>query len=535
MKSSGRKLLAFSMAGAMLFSLSACKGGAKKQNIGAYVPNNDTQYTITTTQSTAWAVNSDGDLLKRWDDKFNVKITVINLDPKNATEQLNLKVASGDIPDVFSVNAVTLNNYQPQGALAEIPDDVMHKYLPNATKKLEEEYPGALKYGYFGSKRYGIVNSLQNSNFYRTPIIYNGVWMKKLGISKAPTTLSELEDMMYKFANNDPDGNGKKDTYGLSASAMQVVYGAYGTALTFSSGKMNGGIWLDKNGKAVYSSIQPEMKEALTILNKWYKDGVLDPQFITGENTGGESAITQAFINSRIGLTSQSAFKYWNPPLPGRGAGNDYKELAKTNTELADNLVFGLPVKGPDGKGGVIYQPDPLNNSYLVFGSQLAKQPDKMAKIMQIADYVNATFTDDAAWTNTYGIKGKDWDYNTDGTLKQITPSDQITPRGGFAALGFFSFANKDSFVIKPQTDWAVKNNFDKGGLKSILPSVVNIPSIAQYQASLQKLESTAFISIVTGDKPLSYFDTFVSEWKSQGGDQITKDVNAWYSSMNKK
>ncbi len=41
----------------------------------------------------------------------------------------------------------------------------------------------------------------------------------------------------------------------------------------------------------------------------------------------------------------------------------------------------------------------------------------------------------------------------------------------------------------------------------------------------LNELEKKAFISIVTGDEPLSYFDEFVREWMSEGGNNITQEV----------
>lgn len=43
---------------------------------------------------------------------------------------------------------------------------------------------------------------------------------------------------------------------------------------------------------------------------------------------------------------------------------------------------------------------------------------------------------------------------------------------------------------------------------------------------ALQKLESETFLNIIVGDTPVSSFDTFVAEWKRQGGDQITQEVN---------
>lgn len=46
-----------------------------------------------------------------------------------------------------------------------------------------------------------------------------------------------------------------------------------------------------------------------------------------------------------------------------------------------------------------------------------------------------------------------------------------------------------------------------------------------QTWANLTKLEQESFIKIVTGSEPLDYFDTFVSNWKKQGGDQIIQEI----------
>lgn len=41
-----------------------------------------------------------------------------------------------------------------------------------------------------------------------------------------------------------------------------------------------------------------------------------------------------------------------------------------------------------------------------------------------------------------------------------------------------------------------------------------------------------AYISIITGDKPVDSFDEFVSKWKSSGGDQLTKEANEWWDKV---
>ena len=43
--------------------------------------------------------------------------------------------------------------------------------------------------------------------------------------------------------------------------------------------------------------------------------------------------------------------------------------------------------------------------------------------------------------------------------------------------------------------------------------------------AELEELEKEAYLEIISGEKELDYFDTFVEEWMERGGAQITREV----------
>jgi putative aldouronate transport system substrate-binding protein len=52
--------------------------------------------------------------------------------------------------------------------------------------------------------------------------------------------------------------------------------------------------------------------------------------------------------------------------------------------------------------------------------------------------------------------------------------------------------------------------------------------SMAAYESTLKSLRDEVYTKIVMGASPLSDFDVFVQNWKRQGGDAITKEVNEW-------
>ena len=58
--------------------------------------------------------------------------------------------------------------------------------------------------------------------------------------------------------------------------------------------------------------------------------------------------------------------------------------------------------------------------------------------------------------------------------------------------------------------------------------------SAQDYQADLDKVEDEMYLKIITGEKPIEYFDEFVAQWKALGGDVITQEVQEEISGKSK-
>ncbi len=490
----------------------------------AYEPKPGVKYTIKWLGLTNAPVKPDGLLVKHWEEKFNVDLDIMAFDQSTFNEQLNLALSTGQIPDM--IGAGDFMNLARQGVLAELNRDVLWAFMPNALTQLEKEIPNATSYGVVDGKQYGFPRTVFMYNELRKPLVYNGLWLDKLGL-KVPTTLAEYEDAMYKFTNDDPDGNGKKDTYGMSNTSLGFVYGTTG---------YDRGVWVDRDGKAVYGGVQPELKDALTSLAKWYKDGVLDPEFITGENTGGYWAISHAFVNERIGVSAMGSFYHWSPPLPGRVEGNDRVEIGKRKPEMVDKLIFGPAYTGPSGKSGVGAS-SVATNAYASFGKQLEKEPDKMGKIFQMFEFLYGSFNEESYITYMHGIKGVMWDYAPDGSVKQIgkyVDTKEIQSEGGWGIMHQITTARNAKLVEGKLMDWGYAQGLDKGIIRNIIPGFITFDANGKYKAELDKIENEAYIAIITGEKPVDYFDTFVKEWRAAGGDQLEKEVNDWYATTKK-
>jgi len=506
---------------AMLASFTACGNNEvnKGANAGASnssessTPNFDKKIKISWV---GWSspVNDKGEIVKEIEEKFNVDINMVDASDGAA---FDVKIAAGEVPDVFPLDFSKYQKFIDDEIVGEIPYETIEKYAPNLYQAYQTEVPTYIDLTKIGDKNYGLVVPNPESGNFRPLVVWRGDWLKNVGITKVPESLSEFEDAMYKFTNNDPDKNGKKDTYGLSESMMQTVYGAYGYLPTS---------WTRRDGKLVYGAVQPEMKEALKVLAKWYKDGVLTPEFINGENKGGDWSIATDFVNGIIGVTSYADYLYWKPAQSaGDREGSNITEMRKTIPDAVDKLVYGKPIAGPDGKKGLNMR-NSLQGRFIVFGKQVEKDLDKQARILSILDYSSSTY--EGYMLTRYGKEGVHYNMK-DGYPEAIAPySDwnEIVKIGGGAT--FNNAIWLPSIIQKVNREYAWGKSLGTLQSDGIMNEVIlPLPSASKYQAEIDKIRSEAYVDMITGKKTIDYFDTFVANWRAAGGSVLEEEAAA--------
>lgn len=515
----------------MMITASACEAPKDETGQVQAAPAQHTDYTISWTMHQNEPVPENAEMLEYIEDKFNVDLDVWNLENNKYEALLNLKLAQGKIPDLFRIRqAHDLLKYQSQGTLAEIPKEILLQNAPNIINTIDQNAPDYLNYGEIKGKIYGIP-VINPTNIYRIPVVYRQDWLDKLGL-EVPKTLAEFEKVMYAFANDDPDGNGKKDTYGLSSEGMNIVFGAFGQ-IVFAD-QLYFGV---KDQQLVIGALEPEMKEALKLLQKWYKDGIIDPEFITGENKGGYKHLSHAFINGRIGMTSMGNYYHWIQA-------GDYMDLNKNGEEvpveatfnarelMAKNkdaqIIFGPPVTGPQGKSGS--KAYDLLMSFTAIGADAVKEPGKLETILQILDYVSANPNEDEYMSMLYGVQGKHWEWSdkSSGEITILPPYDTINNYDDRIGSGIGMTVPRKPTDRREQ--WAATLGLDKNGIYNAMK--VSTPALMKYSAELIKIKNKAYISIITGDKSIDYFDTFLQEFMAAGGERVLQEANDWYHSQ---
>ncbi|PYI55795.1 extracellular solute-binding protein [Paenibacillus flagellatus] len=515
-------------------SMAACSSG-KKEEPGASQPNGQQgdagaqKKTVTLNWLTYQygPVDDNAPSKKLLEDKFNVKFNIWYMDVNKREELLGAKIAGGEIPDLMTVYSLAdLKKFADQGIITGYTDEELNKYMPNYKKLVDKYTPEMWKYFKIKDKYYGIPY-VNIDGQYSLATAWNKTWLDKVGITKVPETLDEFKDAVYKFRNNDPDGNGKKDTYGMSKSAMTDVFGAYGIYNEF---------WTIRDGKIVWSGVLPEARKALETLAQWKKDDVIDPEWTQGqfgENTGGYWAVSNAFVNGKIGVSTHGSYYHWMPAIAETGSpGGDNYKLFKEATQGKGEIAFGKPPVGPDGKFGNI-TPGMIGTTSLALGKN-ANDPEKKARILQIFDALYSDF--DLFIKVKYGDKGTMWENGPDG--KTIVWKDGYKKNEEQAKFGggiTFTPLPQPEFGQKIQSPKALETaqklfKFEKAGYENAVKSA--LPSEPKYYKNLVKLQQETYTAIINGEKPITEFDKFVETWKKEGGDQLTKEANEWYTSV---
>lgn len=193
---------------------------------------------------------------------------------KDYNTKLNMAIATDELPDVFHCSFNTYSRLASAGKLADLTD-LYEKYLlpelyDTVTNK-DEKYMDSYS---VNGKIYGLSQHAAPKTSF---LHYRNDWAEKVGITEKPETLEDVIDMAYAFAEGDPNGDGSK-VFGLGVN--NIMWKAPGQIdLFFNAVDAYPDIWVEKDGKLVYGGILEENKEALKILQQMCKDGVIDNEF----------------------------------------------------------------------------------------------------------------------------------------------------------------------------------------------------------------------------------------------------------------
>jgi len=455
------------------------------------------------------------------DKGFNVKFKIIPMGTHDGTEwgnKFKMMIASGEQPPDIVQDGSLRPEPLKAGWYAELNMDFLKNVIPEYVEQVEQIFPGMWAWGKDPDtgKLYGIPSyNMFGPN--RHTFVYRGDWLEKLGFEKAPETLEEFETSLRAVRQNDPNGNGQKDEFGYTAGTDQP---GVGFSEIFAAYGVMPGQWMLKDGKVVRGEVQPEAKEALALLRKWYQEDLLPKGILTTANAEAD------FYADVIGTLGTA--KGYAPALVPTGM------IAVNISKIPGaKLVMAPGPKGPNGQYGT-WEWGP-RKYVLSFGKHLEKDQEKMEMILKIFDTIASDKT--LFELTMLGERGVHWEFvdkeaNKGGTifLEPYTEFNKRLDEVGVREMSesalcpiWYEKVYKD--YLDPR---AVEYASQNPGMWDVLLGITTAADL-EYGADLTNLTKSTYLEIITGKQPLDAFDEYVQKWYDNGGQKMTEEANALY------
>ncbi|MFH1523768.1 MAG: ABC transporter substrate-binding protein [Chloroflexota bacterium] len=250
--------------------------------------------------------------------KINLNLVLVPSSANDQDTKVNTAAASNSLPDLFYVNRDAWYNLVQAGLVAKVDD-----LLPLMPERTASHYsdPGRNALVTVDGAMYGLPDPGQIPST-DAPVIRQD-WLDALGL-QAPTTLDEFMDVAKAFTFDDPDGNGKADTYGYCAfidgsglTAMGLgtrfnwIYGAYGVT----------GVWNVSSADAFgLNARSPRYMEATQFIANMVAEGVIDPDWPTLKKddfrAGWKQGKCGMMMENFAALSTKSNYKAFDENFP---------------------------------------------------------------------------------------------------------------------------------------------------------------------------------------------------------------------------
>ncbi len=409
-------------------------------------------------------------------ERTGVAVDLIYLDEYDTA--LGNRIAGDDIPDMMYLDAQHVQTYADQEILLCLDDYKDSEVFQHifATYGEDTDIPSL----YVDGHMYAIPAAMAISDYYYL-ILVRKDWNEKYG-KVAPTTVDELYDYCYWMANNDPDGNGVKDTIGFTGfgiNGLAAITSPYDVAL--------GNYVLIRDGKVTNSVLQPRMVEALTMLKKFYDNGLLDPDIMNN------SSVKANTIACNVGVSAMP----WSNILKAK-----YVEQYKAVNPDAEYVWIPALSQGGD-PCYTIAAHDLYEGFKMCINADIT--PEKLEAIWKVLDYMT---TDEGVMLVYTGLEGVHWNYDEN---HQVVTTDRIGEANYTHEWQWLGRNDKLYLEIKfPEAGEATAFGlatpaFEYYNSSVVIPADFNLSDMEDYIKS-------QLIGFYKGDRDLAEYDKFVQE-----------------------
>ncbi|GAA2286301.1 extracellular solute-binding protein [Glycomyces scopariae] len=427
----------------------------------------------------------------------------------------NTVLAGDDIPDVMVIQGKDQSFVQTAeaGGFWDLTDHLASGDYPNLVTENAQVQEASSVNG----KVYGVYRA---RDVIRTSVILRQDWLDNLGLA-APETTADLAEIARAFTEDDPDGNGQDDTYGLINPAWSGIgNGSPYDAIETWYGA--GNLWRDEGGELAPAFTSDEWLQALQYERDLVSGGYVNPDYATMD----PATWNEPFLNGKGGIIID---------VQSRAV-----ELAKLfkeqDPETYDRYVALVgQLEGPNGTYAL---PTAGYSGFLAIPRSGVQNEDQLEQVLTALNELNTT---EAQNLMNHGIEGDnysvvDGEAVFDPAKQDFT--DQVT--GAWAQLGT-NLAGYNAYPIQQETEFDQALNQLRLDLQAedVANAVYNpaaalvSPTYTTSGAQLDTIIADARIQYIAGQIDDAGLQAAIETWRSSGGDQVVEEMNDLYADLN--
>ena len=498
------KAVFLAIAGIVIF-LAACD---KKEDSASGIVTIDLWYGAAVTEAGPPPANWDA--LKIIREKLNINLRISAL-PSSESDQdvkINAAAAGNTLPDLFMVRRDPFMNIVRVGVVA--PVDELYELMPNRTALHYDA--DSIAFTTISGKSYGLASpgTIEKNE----GMLIRKDWLDKVGL-KVPLTIDEYINVMKAFTFNDPDGNGRDDTYGYGAfieinnfeeglgRRFDPFFGAFGVAGTWNLSKEDPGLNVRK----------PAYFDALVFIKRMIDEKVIDPNW----TSYGKDDFRASWKQGRFGIMREQNAAF--------AAENNYAPFDMIFPD-GEWIVLDPPL-GPDGHQSVgVY-----TQAYRIYAvSTRAMKAGKGPAIARLLEWMSS---DEGYYLLGWGEEGVNFVFDANGVPVVEGLPD---PSKGFTQpniqpitqLRNMVFYNSEIELLARYPTYKAPNSGRTMSALTVLRDMQNRPwtpnigadALPAPNADLKRFYEQGVIEFLTGKRQLTLenWNVWVSEFDRLGG-----------------
>ena len=440
-------------------------------------------------------------------------------------ELVNILAKDQTLPDVLVISDRAILKELVENDLIEDLTDVYENCTTPRIKEMFESYGSDLwDMGSFDGRLMAIPETVTDHG--PRLLWLRKDWMDELGLEE-PKTLEDAFDIIESFVANKMGTSDGEDPVGLVCDTDLVgnTSSSYSVEPVFDKFYASPQQWVNQDGQIVYGSVTQETQNALSYLHELYERGVLDQNFALRAQNNLRDLVVDGKCGAFFGL-------WWTP-------NNPLVDVYEKDKEIDWEPYYLQKSETDDAYDSF------RDNKYVVVRKGY-EHPEIVMKIISVlfdytryeandADEVNEYFALNVDPTARPLVINVDYNEATFQITKDIRAVEDGTKKEeSLSAIEKSYYDACESFLhgkSSTPADWAAYKSrisavglLVDGGYQSKERRYLD-DTDGELPKSLQQLEKKSFIQIIMGEKPISYFDTFVKEWYDQGGEEITEQI----------